>query len=74
MKIKSSLRASNSIRLCLLDDTVYVKVKKGYVFNHFSDEGSGDIELDLGDLIKINRWLSKKIKVIKSSNSSEESI
>lgn len=74
MKIKSSLRDSNSIRLCLLGDTVYIKVKKGYIFNHFSDEDSGDsdIELSLGDLIKLNKWVSKKIKVIEARNKSME--
>lgn len=78
MKIKSSLRDSNSIRLYLLDDTVYIKVKRGYISNHFGDEdigdGDSDIELTLGDLIKLNKWVSKKIKVIEARNKSEESV
>jgi hypothetical protein len=51
---------------------VYIKVKKGYIFNRFGEEDSGDsdIELSLEDLIKLNKWVTKKIKVIESHNKS----
>ena len=69
MKIESSLRSDNSLGLYLQDNTVLLEVKKGYVYNHFSDgNGDSDIELTLEDLVKLNKWVSKKIKAIEAYN------